>query len=133
MKLAIVAPVVNPTLDPAGSPKTSTSHAAATSSATAAAGDSAYSPAFWSQVLVSQSAASAAGTPPPTTNPKKRGDRLGWSIRQRPAEGRPQRRQVGRRPDRPVGQPIEEVVRQVGGPVEQPASVVHAAEGTRVR
>ena len=32
-----------------------------------------YSPAFWSQALVSQSAASAAGTLPPMTNPKKRG------------------------------------------------------------
>jgi hypothetical protein len=70
VKLAIVAPVANPTLEPAGSPKMSISQLAAISSTTAAAGDRAYSPAFWSQVLVSQSAARAAGTPPPTTNPK---------------------------------------------------------------
>jgi hypothetical protein len=31
-----------------------------------------YSPAFWSQTEVSQSAASAAGVAPPITNPKKR-------------------------------------------------------------
>jgi hypothetical protein len=29
-------------------------------------------PAFWSQTAVSQSAAIAAGTPPPITQPKKR-------------------------------------------------------------
>jgi hypothetical protein len=68
--VAIVAPVTNPTLEPSGSPNSSRSHAAATSSATAAAGEIAYRPAFWSQALVSQSAASAAGTPPPITNPK---------------------------------------------------------------
>ena len=67
---AIVAPVVNPTLTPAGSPNSSASHAPAVSSATAAAGPITYRPAFWSQALVSQSAASAAGTPPPITNPK---------------------------------------------------------------
>ncbi len=70
MKLAIVAPVTNPTLVPSGSPRSSTSQAPATSSATAAAGESAYKPAFWSHALVSQSAASAAGRLPPTTNPK---------------------------------------------------------------
>ena len=42
MKLAIVAPVTNPTLVPAGRSRSSTSQAAATSSATAAAGDMAY-------------------------------------------------------------------------------------------
>ena len=73
---AIVAPVVKPTLTPAGSPNSSASHPPATSSATAAAGPMTYSPAFWSQALVSQSAATAAGTPPPITNPKKRGPAL---------------------------------------------------------
>ena len=68
--MAIVAPVVNPHDDPAGRPSSSTSQPWATSSATAAAGEIAYSPAFWSQVLVSQSAASAAGWLPPMTNPK---------------------------------------------------------------
>ena len=67
---AIVAPVVNPTLTPAGRPNSSASHAPAISSATAAAGPMTYRPAFWSHALVSQSAASAAGTPPPITNPK---------------------------------------------------------------
>ncbi|OLT15621.1 hypothetical protein BJF80_09525 [Serinicoccus sp. CUA-874] len=36
------------------------------------AGVTGRSPAFWSQALTSQSAASAAGCVPPTTNPKKR-------------------------------------------------------------
>jgi len=66
----MVAPVVNPTLDPVGSPNSSTSHPAATSSATAAAGEVAYRPAFWSHALVSQSAATDAGTLPPITKPK---------------------------------------------------------------
>ena len=70
MKLAIVAPVTNPALVPAGSRSSSTSQPAATSSATDAAGEIAYRPAFWSQALVSQSAAIAAGTLPPMTNPK---------------------------------------------------------------
>ncbi|MFG1991875.1 hypothetical protein ACGFJ7_18050 [Actinoplanes sp. NPDC048988] len=54
------------------SPSASTSQPAAVSSATLAAGPSTYSPAFWSQAEVSQSAASAAGVAPPTTKPKKR-------------------------------------------------------------
>ena len=70
MNEAIVAPVVNPTLAVSGSPNRSISHAPAVSSATAAAGPMTYSPAFWSQALVSQSAARAAGTLPPITNPK---------------------------------------------------------------
>ena len=70
VKLAIVAPVTNPTLVPAGRPSSSTSQLPATSSATAAAGERTYRPAFWSQVEVSQSAPSAAGRLPPTTNPK---------------------------------------------------------------
>ena len=43
---------------------------AAISSTTDADGPSAPSPAFWSQIDVSQSAASAAGSAPPMTNPK---------------------------------------------------------------
>ncbi len=70
VKVAIVAPVVYPTLTPAGSPNRSAIQAPATSSTTAAAGPITYSPAFWSQALVSQSAARAAGTPPPITKPK---------------------------------------------------------------
>src|SRR6476661_328506 len=70
VKLAIVAPLVNPTLVPGGSPSISTSQAAATSSTTAAAGVARNRPTFWSQADVSQSAASAAGTEPPMTNPK---------------------------------------------------------------
>ncbi len=70
MKLAIVAPVTNPTLVPVGSPSSSTNHAPATSSATAAAGEIAYIAPFWSQVPVIQSAARAAGIAPPITNPK---------------------------------------------------------------
>ncbi len=70
MKWAIVAPVVNPTDVPAGSPSSSTSQSAATSSTTEAAGVPRYRPTFCSQVEVSQSAARAAGTEPPMTNPK---------------------------------------------------------------
>ena len=69
-KLAIVAPVTKPTLQPSGSPNRSSSHLVATSSTTAAAGDITNIAAFCSQALASQSAARAAGTPPPTTNPK---------------------------------------------------------------
>ena len=38
-----------------------------------------YSPAFWSHADVSQSAASAAGSEPPITNPKNRGPALAMS------------------------------------------------------
>ena len=58
------------------------SHRPHTSSTTAAAGATAYMPAFWSQVDVSQSAARAAGTEPPITQaeetaPGTRGDPAG--------------------------------------------------------
>jgi hypothetical protein len=72
VKLAICAPVTNPTDTPAGRPSSSASQPPVTSSTTAAAGASTYRPAFWSQTEVSQSAASAAGVAPPITNPKKR-------------------------------------------------------------
>jgi hypothetical protein len=48
----------------------SEAQAPATSSATAAAGPMTYSPAFWSHAVASQSAPTAAGRPPPITNPK---------------------------------------------------------------
>ena len=70
VKLAIVAPVTNPTLVSGGEAEQLDEPAAATSSATAAAGEMAYSPAFWSQALASQSAPRAAGRLPPMTNPK---------------------------------------------------------------
>ena len=66
----VVAPVVNPMLASAGRPRTSRTHRPAISSMTEAAGLETYEKAFWSQALVSQSAASAAGSEPPTTNPK---------------------------------------------------------------
>jgi hypothetical protein len=70
VKLAIVAPLTNPTVVPAGRPKSSSSQSATTSSTTDAAGVPMYRPTFWSQADVSQSAASAAGTDPPMTKPK---------------------------------------------------------------
>ncbi len=73
VKFAIVAPVVNPADVPAGSPNRSTSQPSTTSSTTAAAGDMTYIATFWSHVLVSQSAPSAAGCAPPMTKPKYRG------------------------------------------------------------
>ena len=69
MKLAIVPPVTNPTALPSGSPSRSSSHALATCSVAVTAGVSRASPAFWSQALTSQSAASAAGCVPPITIP----------------------------------------------------------------
>jgi hypothetical protein len=54
----------------AGMPSSSFSQRPATSSTTAAEGASSARPAFWSQADVSQSAASAAGSAPPTTKPK---------------------------------------------------------------
>ena len=66
----VVAPVANPALAPGGSPRTSSTQRPAISSITAAAGLETYENAFWSQALVNQSAPSAAGSEPPTTNPK---------------------------------------------------------------
>ena len=56
----------------AGRPSNSLSHAPQTSSTTASAGAAAADAAFGSQVAVSQSAANAAGSTPPMTQPKKR-------------------------------------------------------------
>jgi hypothetical protein len=67
--LDVVAPVVNPALASAGSPRTSRTQRPAISSTTEAAGLEMYEKAFWSHALVNQSAASAAGSDPPTTNP----------------------------------------------------------------
>ena len=62
--------MVSPTPDSEGSPSSSNSHPHATSSTTAAAGDETALKAFWSHADASQSAASAAGSAPPVTNPK---------------------------------------------------------------
>ena len=67
---AICAPVVSPTPESSGSPSSSSNHPHATSSTTAAAGEETALNAFWSQADASQSAASAAGSAPPVTNPK---------------------------------------------------------------
>ena len=71
--LAICPPVTKPMPVPSGKLNNSRSQPSTVSSTTAAAGDSTKRPAFWSHALVSQSAASAAGTLPPMTKPKKRG------------------------------------------------------------
>ena len=79
VKLAVVAPVANPTPLPAGSPSRSRSQAAASSSAAATPGVTWRSTAFWSHAPTSQSAASAAGCEPPITNPKNRPDGIATS------------------------------------------------------
>jgi hypothetical protein len=70
VKCAIWQPVVKPILVPSGSPRRSTNQDPTTSSTTDAAGPAMKMPEFWSQVDVIQSAASAAGSDPPITNPK---------------------------------------------------------------
>ena len=70
VKLAIVAPVVNPTPALPGSPSASSTQRSVTASTAAAAGELTRLNAFWSQALTSQSAASAAGRAPPVTKPK---------------------------------------------------------------
>ena len=57
----------------AGRPSTSSSQRPATASTAATAGVGSARPAFWSHAEVIQSAASAAGSAPPITNPKNRG------------------------------------------------------------
>jgi hypothetical protein len=69
VKLAIVAPVVNPTSEPVGSPSKSSSQPAAASSAAAAVGAMYRNPGVLSHALTSQSAAMAAGSVPPITHP----------------------------------------------------------------
>ena len=85
MKLAIIAPVTKPTAALAGKPSRSRSHSLATHSAPAAAGDITSRPAFWSHIEVSQSAASAAGSVPPITQPKNRPDGIATSPGPAPA------------------------------------------------
>ncbi len=68
--LAICAPVTSPTLAPDGSPSSESTQSSTTSSTTDAAGEPTHMWAFWSHAEASQSAASAAGSAPPVTNPK---------------------------------------------------------------
>jgi hypothetical protein len=70
--LPICVPVTSPIEECAGKPSRSQTQSRTTSSTTAADGPPTYSPAFWSHADVSQSAASAAGRPPPITKPKYR-------------------------------------------------------------
>jgi len=60
-RFAVVAPVLNPTPDSAGSPSRSSSHSPASSSAATTPGVAWREPAFWSHAETSQSAASPAG------------------------------------------------------------------------
>ena len=135
VKLAIVAPVTNPTLVPAGRPSSSTSQPAATSSATAAAGEMTYRPAFWSHALVSQSAAerrrqAAADDEPEVARPGARDEsrvggggeplddleRVGRAVGERPAHRRPQRREVDRTADGAGRERCQVVGRDAGRP-----------------
>ena len=75
----MVAPVTKPTSAPAGSPSSSSSQAPAASSIAAVAGVANRSAVFWSQALTSQSAARAAGSVPPMTQPKNRPDGMAIS------------------------------------------------------
>ncbi len=68
----MVAPVTTAPPVPSGSPSSSRTHSSATSSSTIAVGDCTKKAAFWSHVLTSQEAASAAGKQPPLTKPKLR-------------------------------------------------------------
>ncbi len=67
---AIWQPVTSAKDAPAGSPSSSLSQRPAVSSITVIAGVGRVRPAFWSQAVTSQSAASAAGSVPPMTKPK---------------------------------------------------------------
>jgi hypothetical protein len=77
--LAIVAPVTKPTSASAGSPSRSSSQPAAACSTAVVPGVAKRIAVFWSQLLTSQSAPSAAGSVPPMTQPKNRPD--GIAIR----------------------------------------------------
>jgi hypothetical protein len=79
VKFAIVPPVTNPTSAPDGSPSSSRIHADAASSTATVPGVACRMAEFWSQALVSQSAASAAGCVPPITHPKNRPDGIAIS------------------------------------------------------
>ena len=85
VKFAIVPPVTNPTSLPDGRPSRSSSQAAATSSTATTPGVAWRRAVFWSQALVSQSAAIAAGWVPPMTQPKNRPDGIPTSPGSIPA------------------------------------------------
>ena len=135
---AICVPVTNANDCARGSRSRSTSQLPATSSATAAAAPATYRPAFWSQVEVSQSAASDAGTEPPITNPKYRGPGIATAASlptaassfttscgslgpsgSRAAHAAAQRLQVDLWHDGPLGERLEEVGGVVSCLVEQ--------------
>ena len=65
-----VALVTNPTAARVGNPRASRTQRSVTASIAAPAGDDIRLYTVWSQVDTSQSAASAAGSVPPTTRPK---------------------------------------------------------------
>jgi hypothetical protein len=69
---AIWQPVTKPNDAVCGMPSIPFNHSPQISSTTASAGAVRFEAAFWSQVEVSQSAASATGRLPPMTQPKKR-------------------------------------------------------------
>ena len=73
VKFAIVAPLVKTPLHAAGSPNSSLSQSSEICSSRMANGELTQLKAIWSSALVSQSAARAAGVPPPITKWKKRG------------------------------------------------------------
>ncbi len=73
VKFADVAPLVKAPLHAGGSPNSSCSQATATCSSRIAKGELTQLNAIWSIALVHQSAASAAGVPPPITKWKNRG------------------------------------------------------------
>ena len=72
MVCAIWQPVTKAKDADFGRPNISLAHSPHTCSTTASAGAVTFEAAFWSQVEVSQSAASATGSVPPITQPKKR-------------------------------------------------------------
>jgi hypothetical protein len=73
VKFAVVAPVVSTPLQSAGSSKSCFSQSTEICSSRIANGELIQLNAIWSIALVNQSAASAAGVPPPITKWKKRG------------------------------------------------------------
>ncbi len=73
VKFASVAPVTKPPAVPAGSASASTIQRSATASTRAVPGVTSERAEFWSHAVASTFAATAAGSAPPMTNPKKRG------------------------------------------------------------
>ena len=109
MKFADVAPLVRAPLHAAGRPNSSCSHATATCSIRIANGELTQLNAIWSIALVHQSAASAAGVPPPITKWKNRGpaERVApseaASISSRTAASEPSPVERQRPPERAAG------------------------------